>query len=219
MAVRRAVGSAGALALFLAAGCQATDVPVVSAPSAQASGPALSLAERAAATGVAQATYTFALRRAGGKPGTVVAAVALPRYRVGLAGDTAGLYATAAGTFRCASRGRAAHCARLAGPGAPVPVGEDPLPARLFTLDLDVLGVRPGDFRITRALPVPARSPVPAAACWQVQPASRAPAGVDAGRYCLSATGLPVAFDLGKTSLRLTAVGPAPTRASLRLPR
>ncbi|MHB8449396.1 MAG: hypothetical protein ACYDAQ_02850, partial [Mycobacteriales bacterium] len=200
--MRRALGWVALVGAAAAAlgGCSGdARNPALPEPSAPPPA-AAALAGLAGEAGTTALVASYATVASDGRHGVVTIAFDPPdTYRVDVAagGVVASLYHSAAGSVSCrqpANRHTRALCVRVAGPGAALPSLFDPGVERLFTVDLDVLGVRPDAFSVTEVAGVPAAGGLPAARCFAVVPASPPPspavpglAEVDPGTYCLSA--------------------------------
>lgn len=217
-------GVAAALAAAALAGCAHTSsgppLPTISTasptPSATPSaGTALAALARAGAAASYTATYRL-LPSSSGAPAELRVAHTPTALRLDVitAGADAVLIENVHGDYSCRLGAGAPVCLEVAGPRGALPATFDPGLEGVFGSYLAALGGgQPSG--VTAAGTTPASARVPAGRCFAV-PAGGTPA---AGTYCLSAAGIPVqvTFAAGG-SLHATAVGPAPSNATLHPP-
>lgn len=214
---RRALALTAALALALTTGCggAAQVAPSPSpAPSTSAPAPtptrsaAQALAALAAPALAAGWTATYRLQPSGsGQPATVTMFRVDNRFRIDIAEPSATtLFMTAGdGYVSCRVEGSARTCLLVGPLDKPVPKVFDPGLQRIVTSNLATLADGAAGLTVTRTATLPEDGELPAAECFEV-----AGAGVDAGEYCLTATGLPRRVTYPTGTLDLIAVGDIP---------
>jgi len=213
----RAVALAAPLALALVAGCAGAERVAPSpspAPSSSAPAPTPTrsateaLAALAGPALSASWTATYRLQpTASGKPATVTVFRIDKRFRIDIEESSATtLFMTARdGYVSCRVEDSARTCLLVGPLDKPVPKVFDPGLQRIVTSNLAALAGGAAGLTVTRTATLPEDGTLPGAECFEVSGE-----GVDAGEYCLTATGLPRRVTYPTGTLELTAVGSPP---------
>jgi hypothetical protein len=213
----RAVALAAPLALALVTGCAGAEQVAPSpspAPSTSAPAPTPTrsateaLAALAGQALAASWTATYRLQPSGsGQPATVTMFRVEDRFRIDIEEPSATtLFMTASdGYVSCRVEDSARTCLLVGPLDKPVPKVFDPGLQRIVTSNLAALAGGGTGLTVTRTTALPEDGTLPSAECFDVSGA-----GVDAGEYCLTATGLPRRVTYPTGTLDLTAVGSPP---------